>query len=462
MIAFSIEPLDKMQFKVEIHKVQQIERLSLNLDLAENRLTCLVGRNGIGKTTLVRSLKNLSQADTFLHTAPPGIFSDDSRICYWANGEKVTFAYDPYIARLNCKKEIPQNIRELCTVELPIPHGSRFQFFQSISRVDLDIRRQIILEEYSRPEELVEFLSDIYSSERFQSLIKTEIRGNSYFSLLQDDGTYIREDYFSSGEYFLVSLYRTITGSARLIVVDEIDISLDAVAQVRLIKKLRELCAKYDCNVLFTTHSLAMMRTLGDHELFYMEREDMSTVLRPASYSYIKSRLFGFIGFDRYILTEDRVLRDFLETFIRRCCKNVFFEYTIIYIGGATQVVDLLARNRSDQFFSEPNNVIAILDGDQRDNFDQESDVYCLPFKNVEEALYECYKEDDFPDRYRLDEGKGFNGPKDLFNSLQRDKKMDKETINRYICCKSGMNLDSLASVLVRFLSPEMIASADT
>lgn len=451
-----------MQFRVEIHNVQQIERLSLNLNLAEKKLTCLVGRNGVGKTTLVRSLKNLSQADTFLHTAPPGIFSSDSRICYWVNGEKVTFAYDPHIARLNCKKEIPQSIRRLCTVELPIPHGSRFEFFQSISRVDRDIRRQIILEEYSHPEELVKFLSDIYSSEeeKFQSLIRTDIRGNSYFSLLRDDGTYIREDYFSSGEYFLVSLYRTITtGSARLIVVDEIDISLDAVAQVQLIEKLRELCVRYDCNVLFTTHSLAMMRTLDDNELFYMEREGMNTMLRSASYSYIKSRLFYFIGFDRYILTEDRVLRNFLETFILCCCKNVFFEYTIIYIGGASQVVDLLVRNRKDQFFSEPDNVIAVLDGDKREEkYAQESNVYCLPFQNVEEALHECYKEDDFP--YRLDEGKGFNGPKDLFNSLQRDKVMNNEMINRYICAKNKMDLGSLASVLVKFLSPEMTANA--
>ena len=446
-----------MQFRVEIHNVQQIKRLSLDLDLSKNKLTCLVGRNGIGKTTLVRALKNLSQADIFVSTAPPGIFSNDSRICYWANKEKITFDYDSRIARLNCKKEIPQNIRELCNVELPIPDGSRFKFFQSISRVDRDIRRQIILEEYSRPEELVKFLSDIYSSEKFQSLIKTEIRGNSYFSILRDDGTYIREDYFSSGEYFLVSLYRTVTGSARLIVVDEIDISLDAVAQVQLIERLRELCTKYDCNVLFTTHSLAMIRKLDGHELFYMEQEDIGdTVLRSVSYSYIKSRLFGFLGFDRYILTEDRVLRDFLETFIRRFCQSVFFEYTIIYIGGASQVVDLLIRNRSDAFFSDSSNVIAILDGDQRETeFAQEESVYCLPFENVEVALYEHYMEDDFPCKYKLAEGKGFNGPKDLFKSLQRDRVMDNEAINRCICDRNKINLDPLASVLGKFLSQE-------
>ena len=302
--------------------------------------------------------------------------------------------------------------------------------------------------------ELIAFLSDIYSSDKFEALIETDVGGNRYFSMLSKDGTYVREDYFSSGEYFLVSLYRTITGTARLIVVDEIDISLDAAAQVRLVERLRGFCAKYSCNILFTTHSLAMMRTLGDHELFYMERIGTETILKPVSYSYIRSRLFGFRGFDRYILTEDRVLRDFLETFIRRYCPYVFFEYKVIYIGGASQVADLLVRNRSDQFLSEPANVIAVLDGDQRErDFAHEENVYCLPFENVEAALYEYYLEEDFP--YRLAEGKGFNGKKDLFNSIQRDKVMSIEMINRYICERNENELQALVSVMRRFLAGE-------
>jgi len=301
---------------------------------------------------------------------------------------------------------------------------------------------------------LIVFLSDIYSSDKFESLIEINIRGETYFSILSEDGTYVREDYFSSGEYFLVSLYRTITGTARLIVVDEIDISLDAAAQVRLIEWLRKFCAEYNCNILFTTHSLAMMRTLGDQELFYMEQTGTETMLRPVSYSYVRSRLFGFRGFDRYILTEDRVLRDFLETFIRRYCPYVFFEYKIIYIGGAHQVVDLLNRNRNDQFLSEPENVIAVLDGDQREQeFAQGEHIYCLPFENVETALHEYYLEGDFP--HRLPEGKGFNGKRDLFNSLQRDRVMSVEAINDFICEKNGKELEELASVMRRFLSRE-------
>ena len=339
-----------MQFRIEIHKVQHIERLSLELDLSENKLTCLVGRNGVGKTTLVRSIMNLSESDTFLRTAQAGIFSTDSTIRYWVEDKEVTFSFDEHLESLNCRMAIDQEMRELCSVELPIPHGNRFNYFQSVSRADRHIRRQIVLGEYSRPLELIEFLSTIYSSTKFHSLIETEIDSRSYFSILTDEGRYIREDYLSSGEYFFIDLYRMFLGAARLIVIDEIDISLDAVAQVQLLRKLREFCTKYSCNVLFTTHSLAMMRTLDESELFHMEQCGAATTVKPVSYSFLKSLLFGFSGSDRYILTEDRVLKDFLETFIRRFCREVFFTFNIIYIGGGSQVVDLLARNRSEHF----------------------------------------------------------------------------------------------------------------
>ena len=441
-----------MNFRIEIKKVQHIERLALTLDLAKNQLICIVGRNGTGKTTLVRALRNLSQSDTFVSTAPTGIFSPESVIRYWVDEEQVTFNYDEHIESLNCKEGVPQTIKELCEAELPFPHGNRFNFFQSVSKADRDIRQQIILEEYSDPEELRSFLSDIYSKDKFRTLVETRVSGISYFSILLEDGRYVREDYLSSGEYFLINLYRTIKGSARLYVVDEIDISLDPAAQVHLVMRLREFCAKYECNVVFTTNSLAMMRTLDDQELFYMERCEDETTLNSVSYSYIRSLLFGFSGWDRYILTEDIVLSDFLETLIRHCCPNIFFTYKIIHIGGADNVVDLLERNRNEQFLAEPEYVMAILDGDQsHKDFAQQADVECLPFANVENALEHHYGQPDFP--YKLPGGKGFNTAKDLFQKLQQDRVMSIEEINRCLIERNKQALDPLAAKLRQFLS---------
>ena len=441
-----------MNFRLEIEKVQHIERLSLALDLADNQLTCIVGRNGAGKTTLVRALRNLAQSDTFVSTAPTGIFSPESAIQYWVNEQHVTFDYDEHIGSLNCKAGVPQSIQDLCAAELPFPHGARFNFFQSVSKADRDIRQQIILEEYRRPEELREFLSDIYSTDRFQTLVETQVSGRSYYSVLLDDGRYVREDYLSSGEYFLINLYRTIKGSARLLVVDEIDISLDPAAQVHLVRKLRDFCARYECNVVFTTNSLALMRTLEDHELFYMERFEDETTLKSVSYSYIRSVLFNFTGWDRYILTEDIELSDFLEALIRHCCPNIFFTYKIIHIGGAANVVGLLGRNRNEQFLSEPEYVMAILDGDQSHKpFAQQADVECLPFANVEKALEDHYREPDIP--YRLTGGKGFNTAKDLYQKLQQDHVMSIEQINRCLIDKNKQALEPLVAKIQQFLS---------
>lgn len=449
-----IDPLSNMQFQIDIHNVQAIKRLSLQRDLSQNKIMCVVGRNGIGKTTLIRSIKNLSQSDAFLRTAPSGIFSSDSVITYSLNGERITFTFDQRIDSLNCKENMSPAIHGLCAAELPIPHGDRFNFFQSISKMDRHIRHQIIREEYDRPRELIDFLSDIYSSDRFQSLVEIKINDRNYYCILLDNGRYIREDYLSSGEYFLIRLYQTIVSPARLVVVDEIDISLDAVAQVKLLRKLREYCTIYKCNVLFTTHSLAMMRTLNDDELYYMERCDEETRLAQVSYSYVKSLLFAFDGWDRYILTEDRVLASFLETLIRLYFPSLFFKYKVIHVGGASQVVDLLERNRSERFFSEPENVVAVLDGDQRtEKCAQVDGVYVLPFDNVEKELYKYYQEDNFP--CKLPKGMKINGPKHLFDSLQKKRVMSEEEIYESICDRNKQDLVPLIEVLSGFLTQD-------
>lgn len=195
-----------------------------------------------------------------------------------------------------------------------------------------------------------------------------------------------------------------------------------------------------------------MMRTLDASELMYMERRGTEIVLSPASYSYIKTLLFGFTGWDRYILTEDRVLHGFVEFIIRRYCTDVFYQYKIIYVGGGSQVSDLMRRNQEEHFLSEPDNVLAILDGDQRGaDHARQPKTYFQPIESVEKALLAYYTEENFP--FRLAAGKGFSGAKDLFNSLQRDGVMSITQIYGYICERNEQSIGLLAVALNGFLS---------
>ena len=153
---------------------------------------------------------------------------------------------------------------------------------------------------------------------------------------------YIREDYLSSGEYFLINLYRYIHEKRKCIVIDEIDIALDSSAQVKLIEELRRLCELYEVNVIFTTHSLALMETLNEGELHYMENSEGKVSIREISHNYAKSILFGFHkNWDRYILAEDELSANFIKYLIHKTGEQIFSKYIVIHFGGAQNTVDL-------------------------------------------------------------------------------------------------------------------------
>lgn len=382
-----------MKIDLEIHNIQHVKHMKFHIDLSLNSLTCIVGKNGVGKTTLIKSLQTLRFADTFTQTSQPGIFKNDSLIKYTIDGEEYQFSYDADIRSLNSKNIIPSAIKENIDVELPIPYGQRFSFFQTLTKADSEIRSNIVLEAYESPTELIDFLNSIYSTTKFNNLIRLKVKKNEYYCILLEESRYIREDYLSSGEYLLISVYRKIKTQCKFIVIDEIDISLDAAAQTRLAEKLRAFCQTYQVNILFTTHSLALMKTLRNDEIFYILENNNITSPTPASYNFIKSVLFGFKGWDRYILTEDELLQSLIQYLINKNFPDTHFQYKIIYIGGGSSVVDLMKRNSEEEFFSEKLNVISILDGDQaKEKHVQHFDnVHCIPFDSVEKQLHADY-----------------------------------------------------------------------
>ncbi|WP_031312981.1 AAA family ATPase, partial [Escherichia coli] len=102
------------------------------------------------------------------------------------------------------------------------------------------------------------------------------IKGANYYFLPLDNNRYIREDYFSSGEFFVISIFRMITSSSQLIIIDEIDVSLDSSAQVSLMSAVRNICVERNKKVLFTTHSLAIMKTIYEYgtPIIYLKNEN--------------------------------------------------------------------------------------------------------------------------------------------------------------------------------------------
>lgn len=396
-----------MRINITLKNIQHIREMEFEVDSDKHALICITGKNGAGKTTLVKAIRNLTHAGTFSRTSSGDIFGPLSSITYQVDGSPIFFGYDAKLGALNSRDDIPESLRTSIATELSIPHGERFTWYPRVSDADEDIRRARVLGRHSAPVELCLFLRDIYQTSKFDELAEVSVRKKQFYFLPLTGDKYLREDYLSSGEYFLISLYRHITRGRRLIVVDEIDISLDAAAQVRLVRNLRQLSKKYGACFVFTSHSLAMMRTVEPQELYYMGEPSKAgkTPITNVPYNYINSLLFGFLGWDKYILTEDEVLVDFLEFVVRRYCGNLFYRYKIIYVGGSTNTTDLMQRNATENFLAASKDVITVLDGDQRmRRHSRHENVYCIPLESVEKALLAECLTGAYADRFNLND----------------------------------------------------------
>jgi len=125
-------------------------------------------------------------------TAVDSIFSTSSKIVYSCDHHEYVFTFDPKLKSLNCKAVVAQQLRDSLEVELPMPYGNRFNFFQSISNADHEIRRNIVLENYSRPDELIDLFGAIYNSSKFDNLrcitIKKKLTIASFLTRVDTSG----------------------------------------------------------------------------------------------------------------------------------------------------------------------------------------------------------------------------------------------------------------------------------
>lgn len=450
-----------------------MKRQKVTFDLSQNKITCITGKNSVGKTTLIRAIRNLVINSTFQETAAPYIFNKESAITYSLEGleNDIEFTYNRFIKGVDSKQEISDELKAMISVELPIPHGERFSHFRRLSGIDEELRAKIAVGEYSSPEELILFLHRVYDGERFTKLKQVIINNTAYYFILKDDSDryYIREDYFSSGEYFVVNLYKHIRQQKKLIVIDEIDISLDARAQVNLVDVLREFCVQYKTNIVFTTHSLALMKTLDVNELYYMEQEPESSLItvNSRSYNFVKSIMYGFNRSDRYILTEDECLEDYIRYLISSSGTEIFFKFQIIYIGGGSQVVDLMKRNAQHNFLSTNDHVISVLDGDQDGQryLTGHSNILLLPFKNIETEIFQRYSNNDsrLPKVESIEGSTDGKRAKNLFGKLIRiyagKQLMSKEDIYKYLEEINPEGVREFQQQLLSFLTPQLKAA---
>lgn len=377
-----------MRDSIKIENVKGFSNICIDFDYPESNFIVVTGKNGVGKTTLVKSLSLIKDPSVFQRTSGDKSIDIDSKIefCLFEH-KKITFSYNSQHDSLDTRDSLPDERYILS--ELPIPYGERFKRFSLISSFDSEIRASIASSEYCEADEMIEFLSGVYKSDKFSSLKKVNLGKNDFYIKLKDDDFYIREDHFSSGEFFLIQLYRLIVSDSSLVVIDEVDIALDASAQINLYSALKPLLKKYRTRLIVVSHSLAFMSAVDEGCLYYLEDGENGPTLERRSFGYIKSDLYGFQGRERYILTEDKVLLGFLEYIIKKHITP-FFQYEIIPVGGQPQIDSIAERNDKYSIFGDSDKVVIFIDKDISDKIKYRgpSKVFFSPVDDIEVYLW--------------------------------------------------------------------------
>jgi len=453
-------------FSILIKDIQHIKELEFSLDLSQSGLYVIIGKNGVGKTMLFKGIQNLITSNTFAKTSNRYIYKKFSSIRYSITRDTSTqdylFVYNEQVKTLDFGGDIAEDILNNIYIELPIPFGERFSQFQKIGQADRGIRLNIISKNYKKPTSLIEMLNYIYDTNRFDDLKEIRIRKEKYYVIVLEDDYYIREDYLSSGEYFIINIYKLIQKRCKLIAIDEIDISLDAMAQVRFVEKLRELSHEYSIKLLFSTHSLALIKTLRDEELYYMELTDGICSFENKSYNYIKSLLYGFQDYDKYILTEDEILQAYIEFILKD--MDIFTKYIILPIGGASNTVELMKINRYKKVFEEQENVCTILDRDMKKKkaYQNREDILFSPFQDIEDeclnffisGAFGTFTEQDLKEKYNIQrEPTNKDYSKSIWKMLLKHKIRTKHELFEFISNQQEEEVKAFKNHLSGFLN---------
>jgi ABC-type lipoprotein release transport system permease subunit len=111
--------------------------------------------------------------------------------------------------------------------------------------------------------------------------------------------------------------------------------------------------------------------------------------------------------------------------------------------------VDLMKRNATDHFLSTPENVICVLDGDQKNNYVDER-VSFIPFDSVEKQLFSDYQAGNLPSHYIFT--KDPENSKEIYNSIKDKRYMTDIEIFEFINQGNSIGVEELKNQLIAFL----------
>ncbi len=166
--------------KISIKNVKNIRHLEVEFKFTDSNIIVVTGKNGTGKTTLIEALHLLEDPEIFEKTSSNNAIGPDSEVKIEVQGfSPFEFKFNEKLGVLDSKDALPE-IKAI-TAEQTFPTGERFSRYAQVSTFDSQIRNNIAATEYGRADELISFLTDVYSSNKFKNLQLTTINNKDFY-----------------------------------------------------------------------------------------------------------------------------------------------------------------------------------------------------------------------------------------------------------------------------------------
>ena len=192
-----------------------------------------------------------------------------------------------------------------------------------------------------------------------------------------------------AGENALINVFSGILSCDKslLVVIDELELGLHEEAQRRLVSELKNLAESRHIQLIFTTHSPAVLRELPPEARLFIESGSGDThIVEGISTEYAAGRLAGRPNAELDILVEDDVAASIVRQSLD---QELRYRTSILSIGSPAAIIRNMAGRRRSHASKD---VIAILDGDMATN----SELYVNLFINALESTKEPEKDKDW------------------------------------------------------------------
>ncbi|MBP3609959.1 MAG: AAA family ATPase [Lachnospiraceae bacterium] len=367
-----------MSIVMKIHNVKNITDFEFSIP-TEKGLYALTGENGSGKSTVISCA-----ATSFYVPSLYAYFGEPKE------GSAIDFYLEEkhrIIRAENKKWHKPKGYLDITGYyEGSIVFGTRFKDvdYSMLDKLANIERSQLVdASDFVKKNLGIILHDDELFYEKLYALKKETCREmglqrNQYY--YDNQGTLISQLNMSTGENLLLTILKSLEirlgkrnrgGLPSFIFLDEIELALHSSALRRLVFFLRKIADEHNFVVLFSTHSIELIRSIRPENIFYLQRhiDNSIEVINPCYPIYATRNLESSnYGHDYIIMVEDDLAKKIVEKILYQ--KNLLSNkrVLVIAVGGWTQVLRFAYDTIRSNLTMSTTKIMIILDRDIKES----------------------------------------------------------------------------------------------